>query len=370
MKKIIIIIISSIFFVSVCLSIYIFIFNNPFLEIKLNGKKQYIVEVNNEYKDKGVSALIFNKDISEKVNVKSNLDTKKVGSYKITYSISYLKNEKKVSRVIKVVDTKAPVITLNGDDKVSITKGNKYEEKGVKVTDNYDTNLDEKIEITSNLDINKVGEYEITYKVKDSNDNYSSITRIVVVKDIPKVISKVNSNSDNASSSTFIDIKPTYINGILLVNKKYGLPANFGGRIDPTALSNLHTLQSDAKAAGFDIPTLSAYRSYETQRVLYSNYYKRDGALADTYSARPGHSEHQTGLAFDVGSIDNNYGDTDAGKWLAMNCMNYGFIIRYPSGKESITGYQYEPWHIRYVGVDVAKVIMASGITLEEYLGV
>lgn len=367
MKRIVIIV-SGIFLVGVCILLYIFIFNNPFLKINLNGEKNYTIEVNDEYKEKGVSALIFKKDISKKVKVNSNLNTKKVGIYKITYTLSYLKNEKKLSRVIKVVDTKNPVITLNGDEKVTITKGDKYEEKGVKVTDNYDTNLEEGVEIISNLDTNKVGEYEITYKVKDSSNNEASIKRKVIVKDVPKVISKVNSsNSSNFSSQ---EINPTYINGILLVNKQHGLPVNFGGGIDPTALSNLHTLQSDAQAAGFNIPTLSAYRSYETQRVLYNNYYKKDGALADTYSARPGHSEHQTGLAFDVGSIDDNYGDTAAGKWLATNCMNYGFIIRYPKGKEFITGYQYEPWHIRYVGVSVATDIMNKGITLEEYLGV
>ena len=73
------------------------------------------------------------------------------------------------------------------------------------------------------------------------------------------------------------------------------------------------------------------------------------------YSARPGHSEHQSGLAMDVGAIDNNYGNTPAGKWLAEHCADYGFILRYPQGKENITGYMYEPWHIRYVGVQYAR---------------
>lgn len=366
MKKIIII--SSIFLISICGCIYIFVLYNPFLKFDLIGKKQYTIEVNSEYNDKGISAFIFNKDISKKVKVKSNLNNKKLGSYKITYTLRYLKTEKKVSRLVRVIDTKSPVITLNGNNMVTIIKGDKYIEEGVKVTDNYDANLEEKVASISNLDVNKVGEYEIIYKVRDSSGNETSVKRKVIVKGDSKVI------SDNSVSKTFNStsskIEPTYINGILIVNKKYGLPINFGGGIDPTALSNLHTLQSDAQAAGFNIPTLSAYRSYETQRVLYNNYYKRDGMLADTYSARPGHSEHQTGLAFDVGSIDNSYGDTAAGKWLAINCMNYGFIIRYPNGKESITGYKYEPWHIRYVGVSVATEIMNNGITLEEYLGV
>ena len=119
------------------------------------------------------------------------------------------------------------------------------------------------------------------------------------------------------------------------------------------------------------MPLLSGFRSYSTQKVLYNSYVQTDGVeAADTYSARPGHSEHQTGLAFDVGNIDYGYGDTDAGRWLNDHAHEYGFIIRYLKGKESITGYVYEPWHIRYVGLNVASEIHTRGITLEEYLGV
>ena len=104
----------------------------------------------------------------------------------------------------------------------------------------------------------------------------------------------------------------------------------------------------------------------------------RDGqALADTYSARPGHSEHQTGLAVDVGAISNPscdletcFGETIEGKWVAANAQNYGFIIRYPNGKDAITGYQYEPWHLRYVGIDAAVAIYNSGLTMDQYYGI
>src|SRR5699024_623564 len=108
-------------------------------------------------------------------------------------------------------------------------------------------------------------------------------------------------------------------------------------------------LQADAAKAGHSIPLVSGYRSYSYQAQLYDSYVARDGqAAADRYSARPGHSEHQSGLAMDVGAIDNNYGQTPAGQWLNAHCAEYGFILRYPQGKESITGYMYEPWHIRY----------------------
>ena len=119
------------------------------------------------------------------------------------------------------------------------------------------------------------------------------------------------------------------------------------------------------------MPIISGFRSYGTQSRLYNNYVARDGeAKANTYSAKPGQSEHQTGLAFDVGALDDNYGNTAAGRWLSENAHKYGFIIRYMKGKENITGYQYEPWHIRYVGETVAADIYSKGLTLEEYLGV
>lgn len=163
----------------------------------------------------------------------------------------------------------------------------------------------------------------------------------------------------------------TYINGILVVNKKYSVPSTYSPGINPTAYNAYIALKNAASAAGFSMPLISGYRSYQTQTNLYNNYVAQYGeSIANTFSAKPGHSEHQTGLAFDVGSIDNNYGNTPAGTWLAQNAHKYGFIIRYPKGKESITGYQYEPWHIRYLGTSVATDIYNKGVCLEEYLGI
>ena len=105
--------------------------------------------------------------------------------------------------------------------------------------------------------------------------------------------------------------------------------------------------------------------------TIPNNYVKKDGEeKAGTYSAKPGHSEHQTGLAFDVGLVDSSFADTESSKWLEQNCHLYGFIIRYPKGKTDITGYIYEPWHVRYLGVSIATKVKESGLTLEEYLGV
>ena len=119
----------------------------------------------------------------------------------------------------------------------------------------------------------------------------------------------------------------------------------------------------------------SGYRLYNTQVSLYNGYVNNHGKeAADKFSAKPGQSEHQTGLAMDITSYSVNlqltedFGDTDEGKWVSENAHRFGFIVRYQKGKEDITGYMYEPWHIRYVGEDLAKKVYDSGLTLEEYL--
>ena len=112
----------------------------------------------------------------------------------------------------------------------------------------------------------------------------------------------------------------------------------------------------------------SAYRSYDYQVNLYDKYVKRDGKeKADIYSARPGYSEHQTGLCADINTINSSFANTKEAKWLAKNAYKYGFILRFPKDKEDVTGYKYEPWHYRYVGIKVAKIIYEENLTLEEY---
>jgi zinc D-Ala-D-Ala carboxypeptidase len=118
----------------------------------------------------------------------------------------------------------------------------------------------------------------------------------------------------------------------------------------------------------------SGYRSYALQKQFYDSYVERDGqAAADRYSARPGTSEHQTGLSFDVTSpsqtchLEICFEDTPQGKWMAKNAHNYGFVLRYPEGKEAITGYQYEPWHFRYTGPELAQEVYEQNLTLEDY---
>lgn len=164
----------------------------------------------------------------------------------------------------------------------------------------------------------------------------------------------------------------TYIDGILIANKTYALPASYNpGELTDECSSAFQELVNGAAADNINIYLSSGFRSYDYQAQIYNNYVAMDGQEnADTYSARPGHSEHQTGLAIDCNIIDDSFIGTPEAIWLANHCHEYGFIIRYPQSKESITGYKYEPWHIRYLGVDKAKAVHDSGLCLEEYLGI
>jgi len=164
----------------------------------------------------------------------------------------------------------------------------------------------------------------------------------------------------------------SYVDGVLLANKTYSLPASY----DPKGLTKetsaaFKKMQTAAYKDGISLWVCSGYRSYYDQKYLYNMYCNRDGkAAADKYSARPGYSDHQTGMAIDVNNASDSFGGTREAKWLANNCAKYGFIIRYPKGKEAYTGYQYEPWHIRYVGTPLAQNITNSGLSLEEYFGI
>ncbi len=163
-----------------------------------------------------------------------------------------------------------------------------------------------------------------------------------------------------------------YVDGVLIANKSYPLPADYapGGLLEAAEIAFME-MKNAAARDGITLTIVSGYRSYARQEKLYNNYVTKDGqAEADRYSARPGHSEHQSGLAMDLNSVDDSFADTKEAKWIAENCAKYGFIIRYPKDKEEITGYIYEPWHVRYLGVDLAEKITASGLCFEEYFGI
>ncbi len=241
-------------------------------------------------------------------------------------------------------------------------------------------------------------ENESTSEVADSTnaDNSSATTANATSASsdssefAPPVVPSGNTVSKGTTSKGF-QIQEingaTYIDGVLIANKTYALPQDFiptnpdqpvnadrsSTCLDKTLMSAWKIMLKDATAKGLNIYISSGYRSYNYQVNVYNRYVKSDGAaVADTYSSRPGNSEHQTGLCFDLNTIEDSFQYTNEGKWVNDNCYKYGFCIRFPKGKDSTTGYQYESWHLRYVGVDLATKLYNNGdwLSLEEYFGI
>ena len=214
----------------------------------------------------------------------------------------------------------------------------------------------------------------ITYKNNNYNYNYEQVINYV----------NINLDYDFYQKTIMID-DPSNI--LVLVNKYYKLDKNYvpsklvsiipqcSIRSDiltiPIVKEAFEEMCTDMRSINLSIKVVSAYRSYETQQTLYNDYVAKNGvAVADTFSARPGHSEHQTGLALDVYNTVLPFTDFEKTlefTWIKNNAHKYGFIIRYPFNKEHITGYKYEPWHLRYVGEEVATYIYENNITFDEY---
>lgn len=195
-----------------------------------------------------------------------------------------------------------------------------------------------------------------------------------------------DSNGAQTASTHYVPINPVdwkleqkngiyYVEGILICNKTYKLPKDYNPGVQSEAQAAVNEMIAAAKKDGVTLSVCSGFRSYSSQKSLFEGYASREGggssgyAEAETYSARPGHSEHQTGLAFDMNKASRNENGSKWANWIVANSWKYGLINRYPAGKEAITGYNREDWHVRYVGKEWAKKIHDSGLCLEEYFG-
>jgi D-alanyl-D-alanine carboxypeptidase len=224
--------------------------------------------------------------------------------------------------------------------------------------------------------------------VTEATINYPAVTPTATITPTPSVVPEQASVIEEVTVPTWpVELTPEQTSSVtVVVNKKHKLPNDYvpagltpidGGYLKLAAADAMQILISDGALNGFSFTLVSDYRSYSDQEAVYYGYVNRDGqALADTYSARPGFSEHQTGLAADVAEINTGcalmtcFGTTPAGQWIASNSYKYGFIIRYPEGKDATTGYQYEPWHLRYIGISAALGVYNSGLTMDEYFGI
>lgn len=224
------------------------------------------------------------------------------------------------------------------------------------------------------------------------------ITPIEQVKDEPVIIKEEEIKTTTTNWWEYPnEIFTTKRNGddfLVLVNKQYKLPSTYapkdlvkastsgirrgeGYYLRNILMTDLTSLITDSKSAGIDLSIVSAYRSYQTQVNTYNYWLSQNDnnvALVDTFSARPGHSQHQLGTVIDFSSneigdrLGDEFGSTKASKWLIENAYKYGFVISYPKGYESTTGYKFESWHYRYIGKSYASEMINSGMILENYL--
>lgn len=251
-------------------------------------------------------------------------------------------------------------------DKTITAVNNNLDSHGLKLNNVIESFINQKYYIDSNL------ERYINYYNKNKNLSYKEI------------VTRINCNIDK-NFYQYVNGADTSKGNLVLVNKFYYLDSNFvptnlvnvsskhgRGKLKKEAYEAFKLMYNDASKEGLYLYISSPYRSYSTQKVIYNTYSAKDGKnKADTYSARAGYSEHQTGLAFDLGTASNHsinsFADSKEFKWMQKNAHKYGFILRYPYGKKYLTGYIYEPWHYRYVGIAAATYIYEHNITFEEY---
>lgn len=364
----------------------------------LNSKKLIL-----EYRDN--LEVLLNQEVYNLDNIKNikngkiltekeQIDTTEISKKEITIKVeNFFKKIKEYKYTITIVDKESPVITFKKD--LETEQGEEINLlEDVKVEDNSKEEI--KVTIEGEYDINKLSDYKLYYIAEDSSGNKTKEEFILHVKEkkIEEPITppkknnpntnsnNTNSNNNQSSDKTFTTKKGfkgvikngiTYIDGYMIVNKTYSLPSTYETTLTKETTDSFNKMKSAATLEGLNIYISSGFRSYNTQKRLYNNYVKRDGVeAADTYSARAGHSEHQSGLAFDVNTINDTFASTPEAKWLANNCYKYGFILRYPQGKSNETGYKYESWHFRYVGTELAEKLYNNGnwITMEDYFGI
>ena len=333
-------------------------------KVKIVYNDKLTTEINSE-----VMLKSFIKEINNGVilNGDDNIDTSKIGKKELEIVVKNKDDEEEKHKFkIEVIDTTKPEIEAQKE--ISSYIGQDVDLlKDVKVNDNSKEEI--KAKVVGEYDVNKEGQYNLKYEAKDSSGNKEEYDFVLNIVSDPN--NRTFTTSKGFSGKVVNGV--TYIDGVLIANKTYSLPSDYGSGLTGETQNAFNHMRDDAAALGLNLWLSSGYRSYWDQKIIYNNYVARDGqANADTYSARPGHSEHQTGLAFDLNTIDDSFTYTEEGKWVHDNCYKYGLALRYPLGKESITGYMHESWHMRYLGVELATKLYNGGdwITLEEYYGI
>lgn len=376
-KKALLFIIITIILIILLISIFLLYTNNNKFKLKNIGYNNIETEEILKLNDKEIDEILkYEYNENTLYVIKSdNYDSKKLDLY-LKYinenkDIDYLKifnliNHKDVDK--NKIDEYIKLLKKYDNLEAIIIYVNNYRDLNIDLSDTVLSFISEKYFIIDYLD------RYLKYYEDHKDLNYS------------EVITRINSNLDYRF---YEDSGPADLSKGMytLVNKYNYLDYNFipedlvkvsyeytmhDTKLNKVALENFIKMAEDAKKDNVYFIITTAYRDYNFQSVLYNNYVKADGVInADTYSARPGYSEHQFGYSFDLSNKDyakfNEFEYTNEYKWLQENAYKYGFIMRYPKGKEYITGYQFESWHYRYVGIDIATYIYENEITYEEY---
>lgn len=317
--------------------------------------------------------------------------------------IIYKVRDQEFTLTILYSDTELP--SISGPNEITIYVNEAFDASAIalaiRAQDTCDGNLDDIIQVDGSVDMSVIGDTTLTYKVSDQAGNEAKHTLLVHVVE-KKAVNEPEQPSGSNQNGGLSDI--IYHDGIadprsitpdivtntndysILINKFHALQDGWEPNDLTTITSNngrhmqlrseaaeaWERLNAKAVSDGILIKVISSYRTQIYQAGLFNGYLAQDAVYAFKYSAMPRRSEHEYGVAIDISYDDQLYLDLqedDIGKWMQANAAQFGFILRYPQGKEASTQYAYEAWHYRYVGVDLAKILTSRGMTLEEYYG-
>ena len=275
-------------------------------------------------------------------------------------------------------DTTPPVLTV--PETITVQRGESVDLVSyAKVSDDSGDVLT--TTVSGEYNLQTAGTYNLIFKTADASGNTAqkNVTLIVLADPFNEDGTLIDGTYPTKTGHTLVIADGiAKVDGILIANKSYPRPATYTSAfMTPETAAAYEEMRAAAKKAGFTLTVSSAYRSYYDQKIIFNNYVQSDGLQnALTYSARPGHSEHQTGMGLDLIKPDTELSKVspyvEPLNWLNENAWRYGFTLRFPADQEKETGYIYESWHYRYVGKDLAETLYNGGhwISLEKYFGI
>lgn len=334
--------------------------------LRVDTAKEYRIEAS---ADVMVKDLVLDPHMNEVVNASQYIDTSTVGEHTAGAILKWLFIERIVDIPYTVIDTTAPEMASKTGFYLMCGQDIKTIENELEIADNSKTPVE--ITYSGEYDTDTPGAYDIKVAAKDESGNTSEKVYRLIVK-VPGS-GEVSYFETSKGFLGYTKDGMTYIDGLLIVNKTYGIKADAVADLTDEFKAAYNEMLEAIKADGMYLSIESGHRLHRFQVYLYNNSVNKYGkAVADTKTARPGNSEHEGGVAADFNWVSQQFRNSKEYKWLQENCYKYGFILRYPEGKYEETGYEYEPWHYRYVGVDLATYLYNGGnwITLEDYFGI